>query len=49
MPPKLCLFLARLGVLCRTLDAARVPTRDERGVREAKEGVVGAAVRTGLV
>ncbi len=49
MPPKLCRFLAMLGVLCRTLEAARAPASDVLGVRVAIEDAEGAGARTGLV
>ncbi len=41
MPPKLCRFLAMLGVLCRTLEAARAPASDVLGVRVAIEDAEG--------
>jgi hypothetical protein len=49
MPPKLCRFLAMLGVLCRTLEVARAPASDVLGVRVAVEDAEGAGARTGLV
>lgn len=50
MPPRLCLFLARLGVLGRALDAARTPASEVLGVLVANDDAPrSVALRTGLV
>lgn len=48
IPPRLCRFFAREGVLGTTLDAARTPAIEVRGVLAASEHVVDTALRTGL-
>lgn len=49
IPPRLWRFLARLGVVGTTLDAARMPAIEDRGVLAVKEEAVGAVLRAGLV
>lgn len=48
MPPRLCLFFARLGVVGRALEAARTPASEDLGVLTASVDVAVEAFRTGL-